>query len=310
MKFLRYPHKTPLAQPTVITIGHFDGVHLGHQKLFSQINQVKRDSGLRTVVVTMQPLASQYFLGKNNVPVITSFKQKYQLIKNCGVDYFCALNFNEKLANLSAHEFFYEIILRGLKAQHILVGRDFRFGKNRSGDTNELQKLCQQAGIELDVMADETIKQQRVSSTLIRERLAQGDFAFVQKALGRRFSISGKISKGEQLGRTIGYPTINLKIKNRKSPLRGVFCVKVKFSNGQIYSGAASLGTRPTVNGVGEILEVYLFDFNKIVYGENVEVFFHHKIRNEVKFETLEQLKSKINDDVLKVRNYFSKTLK
>ena len=146
----------------------------------------------------------------------------------------------------------------------------------------------------------------RVSSSTIRKELSLNEFDRVKSYLGRYYSIAGRISKGQQLGRTLNFPTINIKLGNRVLTLKGIFCVKVSFTNGKIYQGAASIGTRPTVNGTTNVLEVYLLDFNKQVYGQNVEVFFYHKIRNEVKFDSLEELKRHIKDDVIKTRHYFS----
>jgi riboflavin kinase/FMN adenylyltransferase len=307
MKFSRYPQDAPLTKATVITIGNFDGIHLGHQTLIKKVLACAQKQDLDSCVVSMQPLASQFFQGKENISILTGFKCKYELLSELGVDIMCLLNFNQKLAALSAEGFIQKILLSGLNARHIIVGDDFRFGKNRAGDINLLRQYCQPKGVTVEAIATVAQKGQRVSSSLIRDELLSGQFNTVEGFLGRPYSIAGKISRGQQLGRKLGFPTINIRLRNKVVPINGIFCVMVKFKQGEKYMGAASVGTRPTVNGVDKILEVYILDFNKQVYGQNVEILFHHKIRNEVKFDTLSELKRHINDDVLKTRQFFEK---
>ncbi len=308
MKLIRYPQSQALQNNTVVTIGNFDGVHLGHQALIERVVNYAKQHNLESCVVSMQPLASQYFMGKENVPLLTPFKCKYHLIKTLKVDNYCLLNFNKNLSELSALDFIQKILLKGLNARHIIIGDDFRFGKNRIGDIALLKEYCEPQGITVAHINTVVEKDNvRISSSLIRKHLDNSEFDFVEHTLGRRFSILGRVSKGKQLGRTLGFPTINIKLKNRAVPINGIFCVKVKFENDKIYLGAASIGTRPTVEGKTNLLEVFILDFNKQVYGQNVEVLFYHKIRNEVKFDSLSELKRKINDDVLKTRLYFNK---
>jgi riboflavin kinase/FMN adenylyltransferase len=309
LKFIRYPLSRSATKESVVTIGNFDGVHKGHQALINQVTSFAEENGLESIVVSMQPLASQYFAGKENVAILTPFKCKYALIKNLKIDTFCVLNFNKALSELSAESFIQNILLNGLMANHIIVGDDFKFGKNRTGDYQLLKKYCQTKNVSvasIDSISDNSI---RISSSAIRKELSLGNFDTVKSYLGRRFSIAGKISKGQQIGRTLDFPTINIKLAKRVLPLKGIFCVKVAFKNGETHLGSASIGTRPTVNGKGIILEVYLLDFNKQVYGENVEVFFYHKIRNEVKFEGLEELKRHIKQDVIKTRLFFDNNI-
>jgi riboflavin kinase/FMN adenylyltransferase len=306
LKFIRYPSIGSVSKNSVVTIGNFDGIHKGHQALINQVTNFAKENDLESIVVSMQPLASQYFAGKENVAILTPFKCKYALIKGLLVDTFCVLNFNKALSEISAESFIQNILLDGLMAKHIIVGDDFKFGKNRIGDYDFLKRYCQSKNVSvasIDSILDNSI---RVSSSAIRNELSLGNFDRVKSYLGRRFSIAGKISRGQQIGRTLDFPTINIKLAKRVLPLKGIFCVKVKFKNGEIHLGSASLGTRPTVNGKGIILEVHLLDFNKQVYGQNVEVFFYHKIRNEVKFEGLEELKRHIKQDVIKTRLFFN----
>ncbi len=311
MKFIRYPQRQTLQNKTVVTIGNFDGVHLGHQALIKRVVDYAKQHNLESCVVSMQPLASQYFMGKENVPLLTPFKCKYHLIEALKVDNYCLLNFNKNLSELSALDFIQKILLKGLNAKHIIIGDDFRFGKNRVGDIALLKEHCEPKGITVAHINTVVEKENaRISSSLIRKHLDNSEFDFVEQTLGRRFSILGRVSKGKQIGRTLDFPTINIKLRNRAAPINGIFCVKVKFENGKIYLGAASIGTRPTVNGKTDILEVFILDFNKQVYGQNVEVLFYHKLRNEVKFDSLSELKQKINDDVLKTRHFFKNNTK
>jgi len=306
LKFIRYPQHTPLNRPSVVTIGNFDGVHLGHQALINKVINIAHEKQLQSVVVTMQPLASEYFNKNNKTIVLTHFKSKYLLIKKLFVDCMCALNFNKSLAELTAEEFIQLILIDGLSAKHIIIGDDFKFGKNRSGDIHVLRRYCQPLGISIDAIKSVVSENCRISSSQIRNKLVLNQLNKVKSLLGRCFSISGKVTQGEMLGRTLDFPTINLKLKKRHNPLHGIYCVKVRFDNGKEYSGAASIGTRPTVAGVEKLLEVHILDFNKQVYGQNVEVLFYHKIRNEVKFDNLDELQRHIKDDVIKTRLYFN----
>ncbi len=305
MKFIRYPHMLALSKPSVVTIGNFDGIHLGHQSLIKKVTDCAKANDLQSVVVSMQPLASQYFGGKDNIAIITPFKCKYKLLRNLDVEVFCVLNFNQTMSGFSAKQFIQEVLLTGLQAKHIIVGDDFRFGKDRTGNFKFLKNYCQAVGVCVDNIETISKNEIRVSSSNIRKELSLSNFDKVRSYLGRRYSIAGTISKGQQLGRTLNFPTINIKLGRRVLSIKGVFCVKVAFSNGKTYLGAANIGTRPTVNGMSNILEVHILDFNKQVYGQKVEVFFYHKIRNEVKFDGLDELKKHIKDDVIKTRLYF-----
>jgi riboflavin kinase/FMN adenylyltransferase len=306
LKFIRYPQYSKRQNQSVVTIGNFDGIHIGHQTLIKEMTNCAITNCMQSIVVSMQPLASQYFAGKDKVPILTPFKCKYKLIKSLNVDVFCVLNFNKALSELSAEKFIDTILLQGLNAKYIIVGDDFKFGKNRTGNFDFLKNYCRSVGVSVSHIETVSKNKKRVSSSIIRKELSLNNFEKVKSYLGRRYSIAGKISKGQQLGRTLGYPTINIKMSNKVLTINGVFCVKVSFMNGKTYLGAASIGTRPTVKGTTNVLEVYLLDFNKQVYGQNVEVFFYHKIRNEVKFDSLEELKRHIKDDVIKTRHYFS----
>lgn len=305
MKLIRYPQLNQYKEHSAVTIGNFDGVHLGHQSLIQRAVNIANSNNLQSVVVTMQPLAAEYFAKTNEVFVLTSFRQKFNLLKKLGISVSCFLNFNRRMADISAEDFVKKILIEGLNARYIIIGDDFCFGKNRKGDFRLLKQICSEYGIGVEQMPTCISSEERISSSLIRNLLQNDDFVRMPFLLGRFYSICGKISRGQQLGRQLGYPTINVNLNDRFIPIRGIYCVKVRFANGKEYQGSASIGTRPTVNGQSVKLEVYILDFDKQVYGEFVEVLFYHKLRNEVKFESLQELKRHIYDDVVKTRLFF-----
>ena len=307
MEIIRYPHYRPLqADDNAVTIGNFDGVHLGHQSLIKKVVAKAKLIGGLSVVVTMHPLPIQFFNGKQSLALITSFKQKVKLMSDLGVDVLCVLNFNRKLASMTADKFFNEILVKGLKAQYLLVGDDFKFAANRAGDAEYLAHHCQQLGIRFEQQASVMLSQQRVSSSLVRSELLKGDFNQAQKFLGREYVVSGRVAHGKKLGRTLGFPTVNIHFKNGDSALHGIYvvCVRIK---GLWHQAVASVGYNPTVKDRGKRLEVHVLDFSDDVYNEWVEVLFYKKLRNEVKFDGLSALQSAIEADVRAARQYFER---
>lgn len=289
-----------------VTIGNFDGIHLGHQALIERVLQKAKQNDCRAIVVTMYPLPLQFFQGRNAVQIITPFKEKAKLLANMGVDVMCVLQFNQALANMPAEDFFKQIIVQGLDPSFLLVGDDFRFAAKRQGDATFLQVQCQQHGIEFEQSHSIQKNNIRVSSSLLRQHLSNGQFDLVQNLLARPFVVTSRVSHGRRLGRTLGFPTLNLPLKAGAFALSGVYVVSVKIK-GQWYRGAASVGYNPTVNGVIKRLEVHVLNFSQMVYGQTVQVLFHKKLRDEVKFASLEQLKSAIAADVAAVNDFFNK---
>ncbi len=312
MHLIRYPQNNPLRRHnnlinhSCITIGNFDGVHLGHQALIAQVVKKAQLSGRQSVVVSMQPLPTQFFHDTDAVEVLTPFKHKFQLLQAMGVDVMCLLNFNQKLANMPAVDFYQRIICEGLQAKHILVGDDFRFGVNRKGDFSMLSQLALKDDVEVVQSDSVMVDEQRVSSTIIRKYLNQGDFVTVKQMLGRDFNLLGRVAHGKKIGRTIGYPTINIELKGGAFPLHGIYVVEIKIS-GKLYPAVASVGFNPSVGGNAKRIEVYVLDFNQDVYGQSVEVLFYKKLRNEVEFDSLKLLTSAIEKDVQFTRNFFDK---
>lgn len=291
-----------------VTIGNFDGVHLGHQALIKRVLQKAKQNGGQAIVLTMYPLPLQFFQGRNAVQIITPFKEKAKLLASMGVDVMCVLQFNQALAAMSAEDFFKQIIKQGLDPSFLLVGDDFRFGAKRRGDADFLQAQCQQHNIEFAQSHSIQKNKLRVSSSLLREQLSAGQFDSVEKLLDRPFMVTSRVANGRRLGRTLGFPTLNLPLKAGAFALSGVYVVSVKI-NHKWYQGAASVGYNPTVDGVIKRLEVHVLNFSQMIYGQTVQVLFHKKLRDEVKFAGLAELKSAIAADVAAVSRYFTNNL-
>ncbi len=306
MKIIRYPQYQSLLKPTAVTIGNFDGVHLGHQALIKQTISVANRYKLASVVVIMEPLPEQYFKGRFTVQLLTPFKHKAQLLQSMGVDVLCVLNFNQQLAALTAKSFLQDIIFKGLHSHSVIVGHDFRFGAKRVGDVDMLQAYGKTANVSVTVLPAIKAAEQRISSTAIRELLATGEFTQAKLALGRDYSIIGRISHGRKMGRQLGYPTLNIKLNKGGNPLHGVYVVRVKI-DGCYYQASASVGYNPTVGGNAKRLEVHVLDFSTNVYGQTVEVLFYKKLRNEVEFDSLSALRNAIEIDVQQTRDFFAK---
>ena len=311
MQLIRYPQRRPSHAPSVVTIGNFDGVHLGHQSLIHRVLSVASQQKLQATVVTMRPYPEQYFGKSTGFFRLTSVKQQYDLLKKAGVECLCVLNFNAEMAEMSPQAFFYDILLKGLKARHIIIGDDFRFGRNRVGDFQLLSQLAQQHEITVEQMPSFLSDGIRVSSSVIRQHIEAGNLGLAQQYLGRPYALEGRVLHGKKLGRTLGYPTLNIAV-NEDVSLRGIYIVSVVLQ-GESLMGVASVGVNPSVSktrGIryelcSAILEIHLFDFDCDVYGHRVQVLFHKKIRNEVKFDTLAALKTAMAADALAARRYF-----
>lgn len=276
---------------SVVTIGNFDGVHIGHQKIIKKLVEKAHAMNLPSVLISFSP-TPQCFFGHAQA-TLSSFKQKHALLASLGLDEHLLINFNTPFSQLTANAFIQQILLDKLNVKHCLIGDDFRFGANRTGDFSLLQTF----DFEVEKTPAVLYNFDRVSSSKIRQSLKEGDFDLTSQLLGRKFSISGKIIHGQKQGRTIGFPTINIPIKRKNSPLLGVFAVNVELNN-EIYNGVCNLGKRPTTGGETILLEVFLFDFNRQVYGKNAKVIFKYKIRNEQKFDSFSALKQQIKSDV------------
>lgn len=292
--------------PVALTIGNFDGVHLGHQAMLRRLTETARTLGLPPCVMTFEPHPREYFTPEQAPARLSNLREKLELFEQFGVERVFVLRFNQRFAHVGAEEFIGRILQRELQARWVLVGDDFRFGAKRAGDFAMLQEAGKRDGFAVEAMHSVTVESQRVSSTLVREALADGNLALAERYLGRHYSISGKVVHGENLGHKIGFPTANIQMKHNKPPVVGIFAVEVHGLGDAPRQGAASLGVRPTINDKGKAtLEVHLFEFDGDIYNKHLRVDFLLKLREEMKFPSLEALTAQIAADVANAKNYF-----
>lgn len=293
---------------SITTIGNFDGVHKGHQALLSSLRQEANKADLPLVVILFEPQPAEYFNNKGRQPRLQSLREKIISLKEQGVDIIYCLKFDQKLASLSAETFANCHIFQNLQTKLLMVGEDFRFGFQRKGDIFLLKQLCLENHCELKVFPDFTLDNQRISSTHIRNLLSAGDLKKAETLLGRPYFLCGPVVTGRGLGRLWGIPTANLKLGRKALPLKGVFCVSVRTAMGQHLQGVANLGLRPTLNGVTMVLEIHLFNFEGNLYGQHLQVFFLHKLRDEKKFPSTDELIHQIHQDISRSREWFHLT--
>ncbi|ASG02913.1 bifunctional riboflavin kinase/FAD synthetase [Vibrio anguillarum] len=298
MELIRGIHNIkPQHHGCVLTIGNFDGVHLGHQQVLKQVSKKAQLLGLPSVVMTFEPQPLELF-AKHNAPArLTRLRDKFVQLNKQSVDRLLCVNFNQHFANLTAEAFIRDLLVTQLGVKFLVIGDDFCFGKNRQGNFSMLQQAGQQFGFEVVSTHSFCLQQQRVSSTAIRNALASDDLVLAKQMLGRDYGISGRVSHGQKLGRTIGFPTANIPLKRCVSPVSGVYVVNVYGLDNSPIGGIANIGNRPTVNGVRQQLEVHLFDFHANLYGKQLEVALLHKLRDEKKFESFGALKQQIELD-------------
>lgn len=304
MQIFRHFHQAA-HHPLAVAIGNFDGVHLGHQALLQRLNEVAAAQGLKSAVMTFEPHPREFFAPDQAPARLTSLREKLELFAEAGVEYVYVCHFNRRFAAITVEAFMQDILRNALDARAVLVGEDFRFGAGRQGSMQDFVR----AGFNLQSQPQVNLDGKRVSSTAIREALAQGQLVEAARLLGRPYSISGKVVHGDKLARELGYPTANIHMLHDRPPLFGIYAVKLEGlaeGNGADLPGVASLGVRPTVKQNGKpTLEVHLFDFNGDIYGRHVRVKFMHKIRDEMKFDSLDTLKYWIAKDAEMARDYF-----
>ncbi|NOQ94896.1 MAG: bifunctional riboflavin kinase/FAD synthetase [Methylophaga sp.] len=307
-KIIRGFYNLP-SSPTgcVATIGNFDGVHLGHQAVLNQLALKGDTLGLPAIVITFEPQANEFFAPDKAPARLSRFREKVETLRCYSIQQLCVLRFNKKLAQMTAEEFIQQLIIDGLNIKYLVVGDDFKFGKNRQGDFNMLQKVGAEYGFQVVNMHTFSIDNSRVSSTRIRQALKAGDLMQAEKLLGRPYRMSGRVAHGDKRGRTMGFPTANIHLHRRKVPLSGVYAVQLFGIEGEPVQGVANVGIRPTVGADKALLEVHLFDFNREIYGEHVQVHFLYKLRNEQKFANLDSLIAQIQQDCEHAKDYFAK---
>lgn len=306
MKFIRGIHNlNEQHRGCVLTIGNFDGVHRGHQALMSRLCEEGRKRNLPVVVMVFEPQPLELFAGDKAPARLTRLREKLRYMAEAGVDKVLCVRFDRRFAALSAQRFISDLLVDKLDVKYLAVGDDFRFGAGRQGDFLLLQKAGVEYGFE--VVSTETFCDggKRISSTAVRQALAADDLALAQSLLGHPFTISGRVVHGDALGRTLGFPTANLPLRRSVTPVKGVYAVEVQGLTPEPLPGVANIGTRPTVKGLRQQLEVHLLDINMDLYGRHIDVVLKQKIRNEQRFASLEALKEQIANDVVTARQFF-----
>lgn len=292
--------------PVALTIGNFDGVHLGHQAMLARTCEAAASEGLPACVMTFEPHPREFFAPDKAPARLTSLREKLEGLKHAGLDRAYVLRFDYVFAQISPEDFIDRVLVQGLGVRHLIVGDDFRFGARRAGDFALLRSRAGSGGYAVEATPTVTLDDERVSSTAVRAALAAGDLTRAAALLGRPYSMSGRVVRGDGLGRRLGFPTANVRVKRNRVAASGIFAVEVTGVSEKPLRGVASLGTRPTVKTSGEpLLEVYVLDFTGDLYGTHVRVDFLHKFRDEKKFADLTTLKREIGNDVEAARAYF-----
>jgi riboflavin kinase/FMN adenylyltransferase len=288
-------------------VGNYDGVHLGHREMIRVVKQRAAELGMPATVLVFEP-SSKEFIDPDGAPArLTRWREKFAALAGAGVDRLVTLRFNECMRAMSPEAFVDRLIVSGLGARHVVVGHDFRYGSRAGGTIDTLRAAGLARGFGVEEIDPFIIDGVRVSSTAVRERLERADYAGAARLLGRPYRMIGHVAHGKQLGRTLGFPTANLHLMRRKSPTWGVSAVRVHGIEAQALGGVASLGTRPTVNGSEPLLEVHVFDFDRDLYGRLIEVEFIAKLRDEVKFDSLDAMVEQMNMDAAQAREILSK---
>jgi riboflavin kinase / FMN adenylyltransferase len=283
----------------VVTSGTFDGVHLGHRKILNRLNEIAQQNNGESVVITFYPHPRSVISPDNQtVKLLSTLDEKIELLENAGVKHLLIIPFTREFSELSSEEFIQKILIQTIGTKTLVIGYDHRFGKNREGGFEYLKANQQDYGFEIEEISRQDIENVGVSSSKIRKALIEGDVPSADHFLGRNYSLSGVVVKGKQLGRTIGFPTANIQVREiaKLIPSQGVYAVKVYY-NHEEFGGMLNIGNRPTVDGTFQTIEVNIFDFDKEIYGENLTVEFIQKIRNEQKFNGLDELKAQIAKD-------------
>jgi riboflavin kinase/FMN adenylyltransferase len=285
-----------------VTIGTYDGVHLGHQALLRRLKEHATQLVLPTVVLTFEPTPREYLAPDAPPARLTSLRERWRILGDMDLDALLLLRFGEGLRNLSG-EAFAGLLARDIGAEAVIVGHDFRFGCNGEATAPMLVDAGKRLGFAVDVVPPVTLEGARVSSSGVREALDRSDFALAERWLGRPYSMRGRVVHGQRLGRDLGFPTANLRIERIRTPLKGIFAVRVHGVDATPLRAVASLGTRPTVGGVQTLLEVHVFDFSADLYGREIGVEFVAKLRDEENYPTLEALVAQIHRDVAEARH-------
>ena len=293
-------------QGCVLTVGNYDGVHLGHQRMIGVLKQRAAELRSTATVLVFEPSSREFIDPEGAPPRLTRWREKLVALAAQGVERLVTLRFDETMRAMTPQSFV-DLMVDGLGTRHIVVGNDFRYGCNAGGTIDSLRAAGEARGFGVEQIAPFVLDGVRVSSTAVRERLGRSDFAGAQRLLGRPYRMLGRVVHGRELGRALGFPTANLRLMRRRPPVQGIMAVRVFVIAPQALTAVASLGTRPTVDGTDMLLEVHVFDFAGDLYGREIEVEFVAKLRDEVKFDSLDALIVQMKVDAAQARDLLSK---
>ena len=304
------PNVQPHHRGGVATIGNFDGVHLGHQVVLRQLAAKAAELQCPSLLITFEPLPEEFFAPERAPARLTRLREKLEALRQHTAEWVLCLRFNRRLASMEAEEFIRSVLVERLGIRYLVAGDDFRFGRGRRGDFALLERAGARYGFGVARMQTFFLDDERVSSTRIRQALAEGDLAEGEKLLGRPYSMSGRVVSGDKRGRVLGFPTANINLHRHKPPTEGVFAVKVHGLEAKPLPGAANLGVRPTIGGSRALLEVHILDFDEDIYGRYVQVSFLQRLRSEQRFESLEALQRQMERDRAAARDFFATRLR
>ncbi len=300
-------HLEPLREGCVLTIGNFDGLHIGHRSVIDKLAEYGNKLNLPVIVLLFEPQPLEYFLGENAPSRLMRLREKAIQFTHLPVDQLVVLKFNRQLADYEAEDFIQDILIDKLNVKYLVIGDDFHFGKARRGNFSLLKEKGREYGFQVEDTHSCELDNMRISSTLIRDALGAGNLALARRLLGRDYSVCGRVAHGDKRGRTLGFPTANIEMFRKNTPVNGVFAVTMTGIGDLTFEGIANVGTRPTVEGGSRVLlETHVFNFNREIYGAYVEIHFKQKIRDEMRFPSLDRLKTQIKNDVLKAQQIFA----
>ncbi len=309
MRLIRgFNHPSPFLNGCVLTIGNFDGVHLGHRAVIKRLAERGRELNLPTAIMLFEPQPLEYFLADNAPSRLMRLREKILALNELPIENVIIVRFNRALANYEPEQFIQKILVAELNVKHLVIGDDFHFGKARRGNFNLLKEQGKCLGFKVEKSESYQLGDFRISSTRIRDALNADDLLQARQFLGQDYSICGRVAQGDKLGRTLGFPTANINMLRRNTPVRGVFAVTMTGIDNQEFQGIANVGVRPTIEENQKvILEAHLFNFDQDIYGRYVSVRFKQKLRNEMRFDSLEQLQCQIRHDVAEAKAFFGK---
>lgn len=295
-------------QKCVATIGNFDGVHLGHQSVIQQLQEQAKALSLPTCVIVFEPQPIEYFAPDKAPSRLTRLREKLSRFRDLQIDYVLCLNFDASMAEMSAEDFIENVLVNGVNASLLIIGDDFRFGSNRTGDYELLVRLAREYAYEVKPTQSYLLNDERVSSTRIRQALAEGEIETAGELLGYPYHIEGRVAHGDKRGRELGFPTANIELHRQLSPLAGIFVAWVEGLDVEALPGVVYIGKRPVFDGEEVVLEIHLLNFNRDIYGEYLRVVFLHKLRDDAEFGSKEKLIEQIAKDKQAAKTYFNNT--